>query len=65
MFTPIARTAEDIVVVQTGAGVGEIAQLRREDLHQEQGVWLLWITPEVGGMDAILLSRIARALIAF
>jgi integrase len=29
----------------TGARVGEIAQLRREDLHQEQGVWLLWITP--------------------
>ncbi|MHA6689562.1 DUF6538 domain-containing protein [Devosia sp. A449] len=32
----------------TGARVGEIAQLRKQDIQQKDGVWLLWITPEAG-----------------
>jgi integrase len=32
----------------TGARVGEIAQLRREDVREREGVWCLWITPEAG-----------------
>lgn len=32
----------------TGARVGEIAQLRKQDLRKIDGVWLLRITPEAG-----------------
>lgn len=32
----------------TGARVGEIAQLRREDVFQEHGIWCLRITPDAG-----------------
>lgn len=32
----------------TGARVGEIAQLRKEDVQEKDGIWLLWITPEAG-----------------
>jgi integrase len=32
----------------TGARVGEIAQLRREDIRHKAGVWMIWITPEAG-----------------
>ena len=32
----------------SGARVGEIAQLRKEDVFEKDGVWLLWITPEAG-----------------
>jgi integrase len=32
----------------SGARVGEIAQLRRDDIHMENEVALLWITPEAG-----------------
>ena len=31
-----------------GARVGEIGQLRGEDIKQEDGVWLAWITPDAG-----------------
>jgi integrase len=32
----------------TGARVGEISQLRKQDVQQHDGYWLLWITPEAG-----------------
>ena len=32
----------------TGARVGEIAQLRKQDVLEKDGVWLIWITPEAG-----------------
>lgn len=32
----------------TGARVGEIAQLRKEDVHIRNGIPLIWITPEAG-----------------
>lgn len=32
----------------TGARVGELAQLRKEDVFQDQGHWVLRITPEAG-----------------
>jgi integrase len=32
----------------TGARVGEMAQLRREDVRQEDGHWIVWVTPEAG-----------------
>lgn len=32
----------------TGARVGEISQLRKEDVQLHEGHWLLWITPEAG-----------------
>ena len=31
-----------------GARVGEIGQLRGMDIKQEEGVWLVWITPDAG-----------------
>lgn len=32
----------------TGARVGEMVQLRREDVRQLDGHWIAWITPEAG-----------------
>ncbi len=32
----------------TGARIGELAQLRREDVRQEAGHWVLRVTPEAG-----------------
>lgn len=32
----------------SGARVGEIAQLRGQDVVERDGVWLMWITPEAG-----------------
>jgi integrase len=32
----------------SGARVGEIAQLRKEDIRREDGLWILRITPEAG-----------------
>src|SRR5690606_732151 len=31
-----------------GARVGEVGQLRGMDIKQEDGVWLVWITPDAG-----------------
>jgi integrase len=31
-----------------GARVGEVGQLRGMDIKQEEGVWLVWITPDAG-----------------
>lgn len=36
------------ICAYTGARVGEIAQLRKQDIQQKDGVWLFWITPEAG-----------------
>lgn len=36
------------ICAYTGARVGEIAQLRKQDIQQKEGVWLFWITPEAG-----------------
>lgn len=32
----------------SGARVGEIAQMRKQDIQRHDGVWLMWITPEAG-----------------
>lgn len=44
----IARRWVSWLCAYTGARVGEIAQLRKEDVKQRDGIWLLWITPEAG-----------------
>lgn len=31
-----------------GARIGEVSQLRGEDIKQMEGVWLVWITPDAG-----------------
>ena len=36
------------LLAYTGARVGEIAQLRREDVRQESGHWIMRLTPEAG-----------------
>lgn len=36
------------ICAYSGARVGEIAQLRKQDIQQRDGVWLFWITPEAG-----------------
>ncbi|MFL5012710.1 DUF6538 domain-containing protein [Rhizobium sp.] len=32
----------------SGARIGEIAQLRKQDIQKHDGIWLMWITPEAG-----------------
>lgn len=32
----------------SGARVGEIAQMRKQDIQRHDSVWLMWITPEAG-----------------
>lgn len=36
------------ICAYTGARVGEIAQLRKQDIQKKDGVGLFWITPEAG-----------------
>lgn len=36
----------------TGTRVGEVAQLRKEDLRQENGRWIMRLTPEAGTVKA-------------
>jgi integrase len=50
LTAPSARAQRWIpwLCAYTGARVGELAQLRREDIRQEEGVWVLNITPEAG-----------------
>ncbi|MEP9375658.1 hypothetical protein ABLE91_03000 [Aquabacter sp. CN5-332] len=43
-----ARRWIPLLCAYTGARVGEIAQLRREDLKEESGIALMHITPEAG-----------------
>jgi integrase len=50
----------------TGARVGELAQLRKQDLRQEGGHWVLHITPEAGTVktnearDVVLHSHLVE-----
>lgn len=41
-----------IICAFTGARVSELTQLRREDLRQEDGIWIARITPEAGSVKA-------------
>lgn len=50
-ITPTYRAARRWVpwlCAYTGARVGEIAQLRKADVQEREGVWCLWVTPEAG-----------------
>ena len=50
-FTPqhaAARRWVPWLCAYLGARVGEIGQLRGMDIKQEEGVWLVWITPDAG-----------------
>ncbi|WP_305332129.1 DUF6538 domain-containing protein [Hoeflea sp.] len=56
----------------TGARVGEITQLRKEDVQLHDGHWLIWITPEAGSTKddsarfvAIHASLIEQGFIQF
>lgn len=46
--TALARRWVPWLCAYTGARVGEIAQLRREDVRQVGGLWIIHITPEAG-----------------
>ncbi|GGB03624.1 hypothetical protein GCM10011491_34730 [Brucella endophytica] len=50
-FSPEMKAARRWVpwlCAYTGARVGEITQLRKEDIQQHDGHWLIWITPDAG-----------------
>ncbi|MGB3795751.1 MAG: tyrosine-type recombinase/integrase, partial [Alteraurantiacibacter sp.] len=38
------------ICAYTGARVNEITQLRAEDVRSEKGIWIIYITPEAGGV---------------
>ncbi|MEQ9210549.1 MAG: tyrosine-type recombinase/integrase, partial [Pseudomonadales bacterium] len=40
------------ICAYTGARVGEIAQLRKQDIRLEEGVWIINITPEAGDVKS-------------
>ncbi|MCC2979044.1 site-specific integrase [Sphingomonas sp. IC4-52] len=44
----LARRWVPWLCAYTGARVNEITQLRKEDVQQQEGVWLIRITPEAG-----------------
>lgn len=46
----LARRWVPWVLAYTGARAGEITQLRRSDIRQEDGVWVIRITPEAGSV---------------
>lgn len=46
----LARRWVPWLCAYTGARVGEMTQLRRKDIRQEQGVWAVHITPEAGSI---------------
>lgn len=46
--TDQARRWVPILAIYTGARVGELAQLRRQDVRREAGVWTIHLTPEAG-----------------
>lgn len=46
----LARRWVPWLCAYTGARVGEITQLRAMDLRQEQGIWVVHITPEAGAV---------------
>jgi len=49
-FTALARRWVPWVCAYTGARVNEITQLRAMDIRQEDGVWVIHITPEAGSV---------------
>lgn len=49
-FTALARRWVPWVCAYTGARVNEITQLRAMDIRQEEGVWIIHITPEAGSV---------------
>lgn len=46
----LARRWVPWLCAYTGARVGEITQLRRMDIREEQGIWVVHLTPEAGGI---------------
>ncbi len=48
----LARRWVPWLCAYTGSRVGEIAQLRAEDVKQIDGVWTITITPEAGGVKS-------------
>lgn len=48
----LARRWVPWLCAYTGARVGEMAQLRAEDVRQLEGVWTVRITPEAGGVKS-------------
>ncbi|MEA1619213.1 tyrosine-type recombinase/integrase [Erythrobacter sp. T5W1-R] len=49
-FTALARRWVPWVCAYTGARVNEITQLRAMDIREEDGVWIIHITPEAGSV---------------
>jgi integrase len=49
-FTALARRWVPWVCAYTGARVNEITQLRAMDIREEEGVWIINITPEAGSV---------------
>ena len=49
-YTALARRWVPWVCAYTGARVNEITQLRAMDIRQEEGVWIIHITPEAGSV---------------
>ena len=47
-----AKRWSPVLCAFTGARVTEMAQLRREDVRQEDGRWVLRVTPDVGSVKA-------------
>jgi integrase len=46
----VARRWVPWICAYTGARVGEIAQLRKQDIQEKDDIWLFWITPEAGSV---------------
>ncbi|MFC0589722.1 DUF6538 domain-containing protein [Novosphingobium aquiterrae] len=46
----LARRWVPWLCAYTGARVGEITQLRAKDIRQEQGIWVVHITPDAGSV---------------
>jgi integrase len=49
-FTALARRWVPWVCAYTGARVNEITQLRAMDIREEEGVWIIHITPDAGSV---------------
>jgi integrase len=49
-YTRFARRWVPWVLAYCGARVGEIAQLRKEDVQQVAGIWVMNLTPEAGSI---------------
>ena len=45
---PLRPAALSVVLAFTGARVGEMCQLRKEDVRREGNHWVVTITPEAG-----------------